>query len=152
MKDIRRVTGWCTDHFSFSSDWITVWRRGSWGHKWDSKCFFLNHLYLQRVLAFLFTYHLVFQKGYLVHKHMAQNSVLRVVSNTPFVCFSSLLSPFTKRKEEKTKGTHTGRLFALLLPSPHQLWSLVLICDVAVYTLAKKKKKKKKTNKNPLYS
>lgn len=106
-----------------------------WGHTWDLfKCFIRDHLYWQNVLAFLFTYHLVFQKGHLVHKHAAQNSVLCVVSNTPFVCFSSLLSPFIKRKEEKKKTphTHTSWLFDPLgpfSPPPHQLWSLVLICD-----------------------
>lgn len=115
-----------------------------WGHTWDLfKCFIRDHLYWQNVLAFLFTYHLVFQKGHLVHKHAAQNSVLCVVSNTPFVCFSSLLSPFIKRKEEGKKNpTHTladslthSAPFLLL----HTNFGLWFWSVTAIYTLANKK-------------
>lgn len=69
--------------------------------------------------------------------------------------FSSLFSPFIKKKRKKRKDKLRKRTLCPPLPltpppsppppsppSPHQLWSLVLIGDVAVYTLAKKNKKK----------
>ena len=63
------------------------WCSRSWGHKQGSLSASYSTMCSQE--AFLFSYHLVFQKkGYLVHKHVVQNSVLCVVSNTTSICFS----------------------------------------------------------------